>query len=219
MLTTWGVLSLLAAVLGFQLGRSHGWGIDATAIAPWGFVLLLLLTVALVVGVLVRYAAFIRTTTARLVPLPMHPERLVIPLRFTETEPPTRVPEPSYNCVLCGRPLTDPTSQARRVGTTCYQRHGPRYKMVTNPSHAAWLRRKAAAEAVKAQAQAAADSGYSQALSVYAADLRRWVDYRTSEEGVTAYKRYRRVSTNVHLATLLVAAVLSYLVASFNQLA
>ena len=95
-------------------------------------------------------------------------------LRPLPPEPPAQVHEIAYNCVICGRPLTNPQSMRARVGSTCIQRYGPRYKMIANPDHARWRGLLAAAEAERAAEQARLNLEHQHAMARYRTLARAW---------------------------------------------
>lgn len=95
-------------------------------------------------------------------------------LRQLPPEPPARVHEMAHSCVICGRPLTNPQSMRARVGSTCIQRYGPRYKMIPNPQHEKWRGLLASAEADRAAEQARLNVAHQQALARHSNLLRAW---------------------------------------------
>lgn len=98
-------------------------------------------------------------------------------------EPPQQVHELSYTCVICGRPLTNAQSMRARVGSTCIQRYGPRYKLIPNPDHERWRGLVAAAEADRAAEQARLNHAYERAMDEYRSLIATWEQERMTVEG------------------------------------
>ncbi|CAM3449391.1 hypothetical protein NODU109028_17420 [Nocardioides dubius] len=80
----------------------------------------------------------------------------------------------AYDCIKCGRPLTNPDSQRHRVGTECIQRYGSQARMIRNPAYSAWENDKARAEIDRIARQVELDSAYSKELATYDAALAVW---------------------------------------------
>ena len=111
-------------------------------------------------------------------PRPARATRLRLP-----PEPAAQVHEIAYNCVICGRPLTNAQSMRARVGSTCIQRYGPRYKMVPNPEHERWRGLVAAAEAERAAQQARLDGEHLRAMTEYQKVADAWAAERATPVG------------------------------------
>ena len=217
--TTRAALVLTACLCGLRAGWENGLGIGGDTATPMGSPLALLLTAIIVVLFLAGHAALIRSVSAHVTP-PSEPPRTVIPLDFHTREPARTVHDIAYNCVICGRALTNPQSQRQRVGSTCVKTHGPRYKMVANPVHGQWTRHKALALKAQVEAQEVADEAHLDMLQLHEEDLKNWIDYRESEAGVAAHSTYARRSTFIYLpVAVATAACLSYLVGSFYHVA
>ncbi|MFD1811793.1 DUF6011 domain-containing protein [Rhodococcus gannanensis] len=110
-----------------------------------------------------------RAKTARLARLPSRPAR-VLPLLAS-------------NCVICGRPLTNPQSMRARVGTTCIKKYGPRYATQPNPAYDEWEKLKAAAESDRVAEQARLDVEFQLALSGYSSLMLAWESEIASPAG------------------------------------
>ena len=217
--TTRAALVLAACLCGLRAGWENGLGIGGDTATPMGSPLALLLTAIIVVLFLAGHVALIRAASAHVMP-PSEPPRTVIPLDFHTREPARTVHDIAYNCVICGRALTNPQSQRQRVGSTCVKTHGPRYKMVANPVHGQWTRHKALALKAQVEAQEVADEAHLDMLQLHEEDLKNWIDYRESEAGVAAHSTYARRSTFIYLpVAVATAACLSYLVGSFYHVA
>lgn len=104
-------------------------------------------------------------------PRPRKPRRQIAKLPYVPREPASTIHEIAYHCVICGRPLSNPESMRARVGSTCIQRYGPRYKMVPNPEHAVWRGLLTMAEVSRAAEQAGFDHAFQKALSEHAGAL------------------------------------------------
>jgi hypothetical protein len=104
-------------------------------------------------------------------------------LRRVPPEPPAQVHELAYNCVICGRPLTNPQSMKARVGSTCIRTYGPRFKLIANPEHARWRSLVAAAEAERAAEQARLNVAHARALDEHGRAIKSWESERASVAG------------------------------------
>ncbi|GAA2147064.1 hypothetical protein GCM10009844_23910 [Nocardioides koreensis] len=114
---------------------------------------------------------------------PRAPRAVQATRRRVPPEPGRQVHEIAYNCVICGRPLTNAQSMRARVGSTCIQRYGPRYKMVPNPEHERWRGLVAAAEADRVDEQARLDVEHLRAMTQYQQVADVWAAERASPAG------------------------------------
>lgn len=80
----------------------------------------------------------------------------------------------SYNCVKCGRALTNPNSQRHRVGTDCIKRVGSQARKVQNPAYTEWAGRKARAGVDRIAHQVAFDAEYARSKAAYDESLASW---------------------------------------------
>lgn len=85
----------------------------------------------------------------------------------------------SFNCVKCGRALTNPNSQRHRVGTDCIKRYGSQARKIENPEFSAWTARKARAEADRATQQVKFDAEYDRLNAAYVVAHDRWKRMRS----------------------------------------
>ena len=92
----------------------------------------------------------------------------------------------SYNCIKCGRALTNPNSQRHRVGTDCIKRYGSQARKVTNPAYTEWTARKARAEVDRIALQVRYDADYERAIKAYEQAMATWRDIRAGRHGVRA---------------------------------
>ena len=208
-------LVLAVCLCGLRTGWGNDIGIDLGSLPRTDALLVLLLTGISIACFVKGYSALIRASTANLIP-PSEPSRPVIPLDFDTPEPADTVHDIAYNCVICGRPLTNYQSQRQRVGSTCVKTHGPRYKMVANPVHGEWMRQRSLAERLQVEAQDVADEAHLDNLQLHEKELESWIDYRESEEGMKAHARYQRLNNFIYLpVALATTAGLSYLLGTF----
>lgn len=122
-------------------------------------------------------------------------------------EPPRRIHEIAHNCVICGRPLTNPESMRARVGSTCIKRYGPRFKMIVNPDHVRWTDLVATAEAERAAEQKRLDADFETATRAYDQARRAWAEEVASEAGQERRRR-RRAASRLMLASVASAPLL-----------
>lgn len=87
----------------------------------------------------------------------------------------------SYNCIKCGRALTNPNSQRHRVGTDCIKRYGSQARKIANPAHAAWTARKTKADVDRVAKQVEYDAEYTRSMDDYNAALDRWKAIRSGQ--------------------------------------
>ena len=132
---------------------------------------------------------------------PRAPRLAQVKMRPLPPEPSRQVHEIAYNCVLCGRPLTNPQSMRARVGSTCIQRHGPRYKMIPNPEHKRWSGLLAAAAADRAKEQARLNVEHERAMKHY-----RQYDHAWQREIASPTGQVRRRSRETGKRLVLVGA-------------
>ena len=159
----------------------------AEPIAAWMPVLLLLASICLSMALLLRGATvWWRHRDPR---RPRAPRLQRARLPWLPSEPPQQVHELAYNCVICGRPLTNPQSMRARVGSTCIQRYGPRYKLVPNPDHERWRGLVAAAEADRAAEQARLKHAYERAVDEHRRLVATWEQERASPGGQIRQRR------------------------------
>ncbi|TWH00543.1 hypothetical protein L615_002100000380 [Nocardioides sp. J9] len=94
-------------------------------------------------------------------------------------QPSSTIWELAYNCVKCGRPLTNPESQRHRVGTDCIKRCGSQARRIENPEFSAWTARKARAEVDRVARQVELDAEHARAMTAYEDALARWQRVRS----------------------------------------
>lgn len=87
----------------------------------------------------------------------------------------------SYNCIKCGRALTNPNSQRHRVGTDCIKRYGSQARKIANPAHAAWIARKTKADVDRVAKQVEHDAEYARSMDDYNSALDRWKATRSGQ--------------------------------------
>lgn len=88
----------------------------------------------------------------------------------------------SYNCVKCGRALTNPNSQRHRVGTDCIKRYGSQARKITNPAYTEWAARKARADVDRIAQQVSYDAEFARASTVHAEALEAWRTVRSGRD-------------------------------------
>lgn len=116
-------------------------------------------------------------------PPPEPPEYRQARRRAVAPEPPRQIYEFASHCVICGRPLTNPYSMRARVGSTCIQRYGPRYKMIANPQHAVWTKAVAAAVAEQRAEQGRLDKAHQPRMRHHENQVRLWKIELDTPEG------------------------------------
>jgi hypothetical protein len=90
----------------------------------------------------------------------------------------------SYNCVKCGRALTNPNSQRHRVGTDCIKRYGSQARKITNPAYTEWTARKARADVDRIAQQVELEAEYERAAAAHEEAMAAWRDIRAGRHGV-----------------------------------
>lgn len=90
----------------------------------------------------------------------------------------------SYNCIKCGRALTNPNSQRHRVGTDCIKRYGSQARKIANPAYTEWTARKARADVDRIAQQVQFDADYDQAIKAYEQAMTTWRDIRAGRHGM-----------------------------------
>lgn len=96
--------------------------------------------------------------------------------------PSSRIWGVSYNCVKCGRALTNPNSQRHRVGTDCIKRYGSQARKITNPAHTEWSARKARADVDRIAQQVSYDAEFARASTLHAEALEAWRTVRSGRD-------------------------------------
>ncbi|WP_183093201.1 hypothetical protein [Nocardioides stalactiti] len=92
--------------------------------------------------------------------------------------PPSTIWDISYNCVMCGRALSNPNSQRHRVGTDCIKRWGSQARKIRNPALTAWEDRKARAGIERIGRQVEFDAAYARQRAEHEAALTAWREVR-----------------------------------------
>lgn len=105
---------------------------------------------------------------------PRKPRLKKVRAPWTGFPPSATIHDISYNCVKCGRALTNPNSQRHRVGTECIKRYGSQARMISNPAHAEWRARKARADADRVARQVALNAEHARAMAAYEKNLATW---------------------------------------------
>lgn len=89
----------------------------------------------------------------------------------------------SYNCVKCGRALTNPNSQRHRVGTDCIKRYGSQARKITNPAYTEWRAHKARADVDRIARQVQLDTEYERATAAHEEAMATWHHIRAGAQG------------------------------------
>lgn len=129
---------------------------------------------------------------------------------FVRAEPPTQVPVLATNCVICGRPLTNPQSRLARVGSTCIKAYGPRPAWQANPDHDRWVGEWSHARATQAHEQARLDLEFQRLTAAYPVVLEAWERELASPGGLR--RRAQRREATGRLLPALVATVVALVV-------
>jgi hypothetical protein len=112
-------------------------------------------------------------------PKPRRPGRRRVRKQRVGFSPSSTVWDLADNCVKCGRPLTDPRSRQARVGTKCIRIYGSQQRKIPNPRHAAWIDRKAKADAAYIAEKVRADAEYARAKTAYDHARAEWIRVRS----------------------------------------
>ncbi|MEW1959566.1 DUF6011 domain-containing protein [Kineococcus sp. NPDC059986] len=112
--------------------------------------------------------------TNRMPPKPKEPRRKTAKLRSPGKQPPQRIPLPVGRCVMCGRKLTNYSSQLAGVGPDCQARYGSRPQYQDNPAYFEWQRRMHTALQEQQAAQREHDRVYAAARATHAEQVRVW---------------------------------------------
>ncbi len=173
------VVVLLLAPLGLTAGQ-----VSETAA--------LIVAAAFVAGflVIVSHAALLDGPPQPAAP----PEPGPAPMPEVRPEPDRRVPVKSYNCRICGKPLTREESKWAGVGTTCITRYGPRPLYRPNPDYDRWVAEMAEARVAQAAAEAERKAAYQHALEQHAVRLEEWEAERWTAEAHARRVRRRRTT-------------------------
>lgn len=123
---------------------------------------------------------------------PLPPVRPQAPLPWVRSEPPRVVPVVAYNCIICGRPLTNPQSMLARVGSTCIRTYGPRPAWQPNADHDRWAEELAHARALQAEAQVRLDRDHAAVLADMPRRVRAWEEELASPSGLARKARRQR---------------------------
>ena len=110
----------------------------------------------------------------RMPPKPKEPRRKTAKLRSPGKQPPQRIPLPVGRCVMCGRKLTNYSSQLAGVGPDCQARYGSRPQYQDNPAYFEWQRRMDVARREQQAAQREHDRAYAAARAAHVEQVRAW---------------------------------------------
>ena len=112
---------------------------------------------------------------------PRKPRRQKASSAWVGFAPSSTIWDISYNCIKCGRALTNPNSQRHRVGTDCIKRYGSQARKITNPAYADWSARKARADVDRVAQQVRHDADFERASAAYEEALATWRDVRAGK--------------------------------------
>jgi hypothetical protein len=199
-----GVVSFSVGVVTFVSGRLRA---ALPTFLPVFFVVVLLLLVYLALALALFVAGSNIWYVHRDPRAPRAPRMGQATLGRLPHEPPNSVPGIAYNCVICGRPLTNAASMRARVGSTCIKTYGPRYLMVANPAHEQWAVLKVAAEVQRASAQAAFNTQHQRDLITFRQITQAW-----QRELVSPNAKIRQLRRGLGRRLLLTGALSFHLV-------
>ena len=134
---------------------------------------------------------------------PVKPMLVDVPLRRLPEEPPRKIYEESDVCVICGRSLTRNDSRQARVGSTCIQTFGPRFKMVENPRWTRWSELSIEARAEQAERRAEAQVAYARETVEWERAKLAWQEEVDSPTGMARRAEWDRISANHRPSTWL----------------
>ncbi|MFS0699751.1 DUF6011 domain-containing protein [Cellulomonas sp. 179-A 4D5 NHS] len=150
---------------------------------------------------------------------PPAPRRRTARLRSPGRRPPTHLPLLVNRCVVCGRRLTDYTSQRTGVGPDCRARYGPQPQFRPNPAFREWERRRAALQREQEAEQREHDMAYSRAQAEHEIRVRAWeAEMATPRNQARAEVRtVARRTIGVDLGVVLSAVLSELVVAAVTQ--
>ena len=110
---------------------------------------------------------------------PRKPRRQRAKREWVGFAPSSTIWDISYNCIKCGRALTNPNSQRHRVGTDCIKRYGSQARKIANPAHSEWTARKSKAEVDRIAQQVRYDAEHARAMDAYDTAIQQWKAIRS----------------------------------------
>lgn len=125
---------------------------------------------------------------------PRPPVRAKAPVPILRPEPPRVVQVIAYNCVICGRPLSNHQSMLARVGSTCIKTYGPRPAWQNNVDHDRWVDEWARARAWQVAEQARLDAQFDRAQAAHPIRVAEWEAELSSPDGTRRRSQRRRAA-------------------------